>query len=534
MGEALTRAQLAALVERGKALERAIKAREEADRVEALRTGAHAATRSLAAFVRLLWRVVEPAPLEWGWHMQAVCDALQDVAEGRCRRLIINVPPGFSKSLLTSVFFPAWKWLRDPSDRSLYLSHSADLARRDSRRTRILLQSPEYAVVKAAAGQSWTFAKDQNEATNFENTERGFRYCASLGSGLTGKRGDNVVIDDPHDAKEAIEGAPERIAERMAETASNFDQVVISRLNDPRSGSIIVIMQRLHEIDLTGHLLAQGGWRTLVLPMRYDPDRCDPADPRREPGALLDPRRFPEAVVARLYASLGHQASGQLDQRPVPKGGGMFPPDGWLWLDRSAWPTRFAREAAGWDLAFGGSESGAYHAGVFGGALDGRVYLSGELHVRCEADALLEHMREVQRRHPKATAWHVEDRAAARPVVAMLRREMAAAGVSLVLRQPDGDKVARAQRWQPVHAAGRIVLPCRCGRRELHAHPDLQSCPGEPWAVELAREHESFPKGAYKDRPDAMGYLVPELAGLNASSAYTASPGGYTAPSQWG
>lgn len=472
----------------------------------------------LSCFVRLMWPLVEPAPLEWGWHMGVICDELQAVAEGRERRLLINVPPGFSKSLLTSVFFPAWKWLRWPADRSLYLSHSDDLARRDSRRTRILLQSPEYARLKARAGQGWTFAKDQNEKDNFENTARGFRHCAPLGAGITGKRGDNLVIDDPHDAKEAIQGDPERIAERLTESCTTFDQVVRSRLNDQRRGALVVIMQRLHDADLSGHLLAQGGWRHVCLPMRYDPERAHPADPRREPGELLDPRRFPPEVVADLERALGSQAPGQLDQRPQAKGGGMLPAAAWLWLDRSAWPRAFRREAIGADLALGQSEGASNSALFWGGLLDGRVYI-GDAEVGVWGiTGQVEAMRRITRRHPSAASKYIEDRANARALEDILRADIP--GLKLV--EPDGDKVARVQAWQPYLDAGNLVLPCRCGAEGLHRHPDERTLPGEPWAVDLVRECASFPKGARKDRVDALGYLVRPLLTRRAWEVTTA------------
>jgi predicted phage terminase large subunit-like protein len=282
------------------------------------------ALTSLAWFVRLLWPIVEPARLEWSWHMQAVCDALQEVAEGRVTRLVINIPPGFSKSLLTSVFYPAWQWLRKPSARNLFLSHDADLATRDSRRMRILILSPEYRRLLARAGQDWTLSADQNQKVNFENTARGFRYCGSLTSGITGKRGDGIVIDDPHDAKDVTTGSPDQVRARLDEVKIIFSQTLQTRMNDPRTGTIIVIMQRLHESDLAAHCLAEG-YAHLCLPMRYDPARPDPRDRRRERGELLDARRFPAEVVAGLERALGaRQAAAQLDQDPIPDAGGLF------------------------------------------------------------------------------------------------------------------------------------------------------------------------------------------------------------------
>ena len=468
------------------------------------------AVYSFAAFVKLMWSVVEPSPLKWSWHMEVICDALQSVAEGRCKRLVINIPPGFSKSLLTSVFFPAWKWLRWPSDRSLYLSHNLELARRDSQRTREVLRSPEYQSILSRTKKVWSFARDQNETLNFQNSARGFRYCASLGAGITGKRGDNIVIDDPHDVKEATQGAPDRIAERMAELGANFDQAVRSRLNDPLTGTIIIIMQRVHEIDLTGHVLSgPGKWETLILPMRYDPERPDPRDRRTIAGELLDAERFPEHVVLENETALGAQASGQYQQAPVAPGGGMFPIAAWTFLDRRAFPQSYEREAAGWDLAFGANKSGAYHAGVFGGLKKGKVYTFGEVHVRCDTAELISRMAIAKKTWPKAETWCVEDKAAGRPAT-----EMASESIpGMILVQPSGDKTARAQAWQPYVRAGNIVLPCTCGLTTLHHHEQANALPAEPWVVEFVTELSMFPKGALKDRLDAAGYLYRELLG---------------------
>ena len=467
------------------------------------------AVENFSAFVRRFWSTVEPRPLEWGPHMQAVCDALQRVAEGECRRFLINIPPGFSKSLLTSVFFPAWKWLRWPSDRTLYLSHSASLARRDSRRTRILILSDAYRALMGKQPRPWTMARDQNEVLNFENSAQGFRHCDSLGAGITGKRADNIVIDDPHDVKDAIKGAEDRIAERLADEAQTFDQVLGSRLNDLRTGSIIIIMQRVHEGDLTGHCIASGdGWETLILPMRYDPEIADPKDWRTVPGELLDPIRFPEEVVAKEERKLGSQASGQYGQRPVAAKGGMFPAKSWVYVDRRHFPTAYTRQIAGSDLAFGGTNAGDFHVIVHTGLYSGRAWLYDGLHLRCEADVLIEAMIELRRRFPKATGWYMEAAAAAKPTAAIVRSRIP----GIVLVPPIGDKVSRAQAWQPYAAAGNVVLPCTCGKSEPHPHDvPAAALPAEEWVRSLVAEHAVFPKGRHDDWVDGVGYAVAEI-----------------------
>ena len=484
----------------------AVKAEEKRARLEA------SAIDQFSAFVRLMWGVVEPKPLEWGRHMQTVCDALQAVAEGKCKRLIVNIPPGFSKSLITSVFYPAWKWLRNPSDRTLYLSRSDKVGSRDSDRFRTLIKSEEYRSIVDKLPNPWRIRIDQVELV--ANTAKGRRECAALGSGNTGKRADAIVIDDPHDVSEAIEGAPERIAERMGEAAQNFDQVLQSRLNDKRTDPIILIMQRLHEGDLSGHCMKVTNddgtpeWRTLILPMRYDPEIADPCDWRTIPGELLDPDRFPEEVVRKDEKALGAQASGQHGQRPVAATGGMFPVAQWTFVDHRSYPHQYEREIAGWDLAFGKSEGSAYHVGVFGGKKLGKAYIYAVIRLRAEANVLIDRMIDARKQFPKATGWYVESAASAKPV-----RDVITARVpGFVLVPPEGDKVARAQSWQPYVASGNVILPCTCGQADPHHHEvAADALPVDQWVREFVAEHASFPKGTLKDQVDAASYFVRPL-----------------------
>lgn len=471
------------------------------------------AYNDFATFVRMFWVIVDPSPLEWSWHMEAVCDALQEVELGRCRRLVINVPPGFSKSLLTCVFFPAWQWLRNPTRRTLFLSHDKDVAIRDSRRMRILIESPEYRALltRFHGKEAWTLSDDQNAKSNFENSKKGFRYCGAIGGKITGKRGDGIIIDDPHDVKEAIEGSPERIAERMAETCNIFKQVLKSRLNDQRKGYVIIIMQRVHEGDLAGMAIAQK-YKTVILPMRFDPARADPRDPRKVAGELLDPVRFPLEIVEEMEADLGSQASGQLNQEPVSPSGSMFPVGIWLWQDRRAFPVVYQRRAAAWDMAFGASEDSAFTSGVEGGLSNGKVYLLSEEYGRWESPEMIGGMK---RMHQKGVVGqYVEDRASARAVTDILKREIP----GLVLVQPITDKVTRAQAWKPYVQAGNIILPCTCGNMIPHHHELEGALPGEPFAAALVAEAAVFPKGKLKDRVDAAGYLFIELLGKPSST----------------
>lgn len=477
--------------------------------------------RSLAAFVRRCWPAAEPGKaLLWSWHMEAICEALEaQAAAAPGAELVICQPPRTMKSLLVNVFFPAWLWLRDPGLQFLSVSNSDALSIRDSLRMRRIVASPAYReLIEIAVGgrreEAWGLSPDQAQKQNFQNTKGGSRLCLPIGGRVTGQGCDWMLIDDPHDAKEAVLGSPERIAERMAETVSIHDQALMSRFNAGGPKKKVVVMQRLHEGDLAGTLIKRGA-PTLILPMRFDPSRADPRDRRTEAGELLVSETWLPMPLDAWETALGAQASGQLDQAPVAPGGGMFPIKNWRWLDRSAWPSLEEREieASGWDLAFGASEAGAFHVGIFGFRCRGRAYLDGIVRGRFEMPELLRRMREARDRWPGTVGWYLEDRAAARPAIEMLQTEIP----GLVKVQPRGDKVARAQGWQPWQAAGSIVLPCQCGRTSLHAHEDEASLPGEDWAVALVTEHAQFPKGALKDQVDADGYLLNALLGGTAA-----------------
>jgi predicted phage terminase large subunit-like protein len=292
---------------------------------------------SLVNFIRHAWSQVEPgAPYVHGWHIEAVCMHLEAVADGEINRLLINIPPGMMKSLATTVFFPAWLW--GPKDQShlrfLCASHSQSLAVRDSTKMRRLVQSEWY---QAFWGDRVILTGDQNSKLKFETQTFGFREAVAAGS-ITGSRGDYVLIDDPH----SVEGAS---SDAMRNTTKEwFLEAVPTRLNNPKKSAIVVIMQRLHEEDVSGIILEKNlGYDHLMLPMQFDSDRkCRTSigfeDPRQEDGELLFPKRFPLDVVERDKLVMGpYASSGQFQQSPVPRGGGIIKRDYWqLWDDETA------------------------------------------------------------------------------------------------------------------------------------------------------------------------------------------------------
>ena len=252
-------------------------------------------------------------------------------------RLLVNVPPGTMKSLLIGVFWPAWEWgpQNMPHMRYVCASHSQDLAVRDGLRMRRLIQSEWY---QKRWGDRVQLTGDQNQKIKFENTETGFRQAAAAGS-ITGSRGDRVIIDDPLSVDDAGSDAVRN------STNTWFLEAVPTRLNNPKTSAIIVIMQRLHEEDVSGIILEkQLGYDHIMLPMRYDPSRAAPTalgyeDPREIDGELLFPQRFPVEVVDRDERAMGPYASaGQFQQTPEPRGGGIIKREWWQLWEHDVFP----------------------------------------------------------------------------------------------------------------------------------------------------------------------------------------------------
>jgi predicted phage terminase large subunit-like protein len=340
---------------------------------------------SLSSFIREAWPLLEPGkPYVHGWHLDAIAEHLQAVTDGSIRQLVINVPPGMMKSLQTSVFWPAFEWgpLKRPDLRYISTSHSADFSVRDSRKMRDLVQSEWYQAL-------WPHVRlTRTGESSFANDRQGFREAMPF-TELTGARGDRVIIDDPQSADDAESES------RRARAARTFRETIPLRINDARTSAIVIIMQRLHDADISA-LAIEAGYTHLMLPMEFEPERrCRTVlgfdgqsrpkifqDPRQRDGDLIFPQRFSRDYVNEIKRTIGSYAiAGQLQQRPVPREGGLF---------KAAWfpPERFIDPAvipAGtvwvrhWDLAASVEEGAAYTAGVKLGRAPNGKYIVGHV-----------------------------------------------------------------------------------------------------------------------------------------------------------
>jgi predicted phage terminase large subunit-like protein len=256
--------------------------------------------------------------------------------------MVINIAPGHSKSTIISVMFPVWVWIHMPHARWLCASNNISLALRDNMDARRLIESDWFQL---CYGDRFQLSEQQNAKMFYSNDHSGYRMATAVKARTTGKRGTHLHIDDPHDA---MEGEKDRKA-----VIDWFGNTWLSRLNDYETGVMIVVGQRIHHADLTGHILKNlDGWEHLNLPTEYEPSRkCFTSigwsDPRTLEGELLWPEKFPQATINDLKKSLGSMVyAAQYQQSPVPLEGGMF---------KSHWLRYFTSHGDYYELETGGS-----------------------------------------------------------------------------------------------------------------------------------------------------------------------------------
>jgi phage terminase large subunit-like protein len=283
-------------------------------------------------YIQKAWKIVEPGKnFVDNWHIGLICETLEAVTRGEVQNLIINIPPRHMKSLLVSVFWPTWMWTHSPEVRWLTGSYSELLATRDALKSRRIIQSAWY---QQLFGDVFQLRSDQNMKNRYENDQTGYRLAFSLGGALTGEGGDIIVVDDPLKAQDAD-------SEVMRERANEiYDGTVSTRGNDPKTTRRVIIMQRLHENDLTGHILEKmkeegaNQYEHICLPTEYEANRfyssIGLSDPRESAGSLLWPKRFGEKENSAAKVDLGARGyAGQHGQRPGPQGGNIYQVEWW-------------------------------------------------------------------------------------------------------------------------------------------------------------------------------------------------------------
>lgn len=488
-----------------------------------------ACEKSLYSFTELMWEFVEPANKFVGnWHLKAIAEHLEAVTRGDITRLLINIPPGTMKSLMTNVFWPAWEWIHAPHMRYISTSYSAGLTERDNIRFRQVITSDLY---RAMWGDKFGFSKDSFNITKIGNDKTGWKIATSTEGMGTGERGNRVIVDDPHNVKDGESDAVRK------STLQYFNEVLPTRVTDPISSAMVVIMQRVHEEDVSGNIISRDlGYTHLMLPMEFEPDRkCytflpkSPdtiffEDPRTEPGELLFPARMPDWVVERDKKAIGPYATaGQFQQSPVPRGGGIIKREYWkLWPEEGEEDFGIANPKlefpamdfiiASVDTAYSAKTEADYNAlailGVWRKANVPKIMLmhcwKKRLDFRGETLPKLLGETDAEYRGRRKKAWGmlewtsyecqrfgvdtllIEAKATGKTLAQEIRKVYSNSKWGVQEINPRGDKIARVYAVQHIFAEGMVYAPER------------------QWAEDAITEMQHFPKGAHDDLTDAI------------------------------
>lgn len=451
-------------------------------------------SRSFTEFVKSAWPILEPStPYMHNWHIELICEYLQLVTEGKIKRLIINIPPRYMKSLLVSVMWPVWMWIQKPYYRWISCSYSASLSLKHNLDRRNLIQSSWY---QQHWGNVIKLSEDQNQKSEFQNTSRGYMVATSVGGTITGKGGNVIILDDPLNPQEAL-------SDSLRGTCNNWiDQTLSTRLDDKKNGAIVVVMQRLHEMDPTGHLLQKTGeegmsdWRMLTIPAESNVRHVVrfPITHKkfyRNPGDILWPEREGKkelAVQKRAMGSYGY--AGQYQQSPAPIGGGMIKTSWWKFFDYHTLDlSHMDQWIQSWDMSFKSTKMGSYVCGQVWARKGSNCYLLDQVRIRVDFPDAVKAVLKLVRKWPQCGAKLVEDKANGPAIISTLSDRVS----GIIAMNPNSSKEARVSAISYLIEAGNVWIP---------------QIIDFAWVDDFISECSKFPNSANDDQVDTMSQAL--------------------------
>lgn len=435
------------------------------------------------AFAKRAWHVVEPMPYVDNWHCEEICNHCELVTWGEIKNLLINVPPGSSKSMLISVLWPVWEWTVKPETRWIFASFDLSLALRDARRGFELLRSAWFI-------ERWGNLFDEDKAAKFamgdyENKAGGFRFSTSVGGKGTGRHAHRRVFDDPNKPADAL-GTGKAVSAALETTNDWWRNTMASRRVDPKNFASIGVMQRIHENDLSAQCI-RDSYTHLCFPMRFDStDRCITpygGDRRIIDGELLNPSRVPESALADLEKDLGPAVtSAQLQQKPTPAGGLIFKEENFRYFTLSEIPfSDLENSCITIDCTFKDTATSDYVAIEVWGRLGGKLACYESILDRMDLEGTIQAAL-VTHNVWKTMAVLVEEKANGAEVIKALRKRLP----NVIALNPLTSKPARAQAANTFY----------------HAHSVFHLADA-PWLGRKEQNLKHFPKAKNDDDVDA-------------------------------
>jgi predicted phage terminase large subunit-like protein len=434
---------------------------------------------------------LEPGiPFQRYWYLDAMAEALRQVHAGEVTRQIINVPPRSGKSLMITVAFTAFLLGHDPTKRIICVSYSDDLARSHAAAFRTIVSTPWFKRIFPR----FEISRQGDRANEIVTTARGFRYAVSIGGSVMG-RGADLIIGDDAMGSMATTSEPYR---RRLNTL--WDTAIRTRLNNKRSGAMILVSQRLHEEDLIGHVRQSDEWQLLSLPAVSDEPQsfrigADPSDIYDRPaGEVLSPDREPPDVLNQLRDEMGMMHfSAQYLQNPIPAGGNLIKREWLRYYDTK--PDQFDRLIASWDTASTVDEHSSFSVGTLWGTVGPHFYLLDLVRDRWEVPELRQFVVRL------SNEWDVEETVIeetelGRTLAQDLRR---LGDLRPRLHKPTAGKQSRLEVQSVRFETGRVHLPSTA-----------------PWLATYVQELLAFPFGKHDDQVDATSQALAFLTAKNS------------------
>jgi predicted phage terminase large subunit-like protein len=419
------------------------------------------------------------------WHIEVIAEALEKCRIGQLHRLVINLPPRSLKSHMVSISFVAWLLAHRPSARIIVASYAQDLADKLAGDCRSVMLAPWYRELFPGT----RFPAARQALHDLSTTQKGFRLATSVGGVLTGRGANYIIVDDPLKPDEALSESRRRAVNAW------FDHSLISRLDDKREGCMIIIMQRLHEDDLVGHVLQQPGWCMLKFPAIAEEGETHAVETpygrkvfRRRPGEALHPEREPLEVLAGIREIQGEYTfAGQYQQSPTPLGGGMVKAEWFKAYTDADRPPKFDLVFQSWDTANKPSELSDYSVGTTWGVKGKNLYLLHVYRKRVGYPELKRAVREQAEAFDAKTVL-IEDRASGTQLI----QDLMGDGMRAVQKyDPTMDKTMRMHSVTSTMENGFVYLPEKAA-----------------WVAEYVHEMVVFPNGKYDDQADSTSQAL--------------------------
>jgi predicted phage terminase large subunit-like protein len=436
--------------------------------------------QDFSSFIGKVFYTINPgSSYHSNWHIDLIAEYLEEVRRGKIKRLIINIPPRALKSVCVSVAWPAWLLGQNSTTRIMAASYSSTLSIKHSLDCRLVMSSNWYKNLFPKT----ILSRKHNQKSKFLTDQNGFRFATSIGGSATGEGGDILIIDDPHNPTQI--NSPKI----RAKAIDWFEQTFVSRLNDKANGAIVLVMQRLHEDDMAGHLIASGGWELLKISALSQEDTEYHLSKKRyfyAKGTLLNSKRDQMKFLQNLEVEIGSRNfAAQYLQDPLPANYNLLSLEDISYYE--ILPTSFQYFVISWDTAIKISENADYSVGSCWGIVDDHFYLISVIREKMTYTMLKNKVQKLSSKY-KPKYLLIEDKSSGQSIIQDLKL-MGYNNIKAI--KPMVDKITRFASVVPLFQSGRVLLPKKASFNSI-----------------LIKELTSFPNSKHDDIVDSVSQFL--------------------------